>query len=41
MHVDLGVGPTHGLHGDAPHLVLAPLDIADCVFTSAWGVRPW
>lgn len=28
----------HGLHGDAPHLVLAPLDIADCVYTSAWAV---
>ena len=28
----------HGLHGDAPHLVLAPLDIADCVFTTAWAV---
>jgi 2-oxoglutarate ferredoxin oxidoreductase subunit alpha len=29
----------HGLHGDAPHLVLAPLDIADCVFTTAWAVQ--
>ncbi|PLW67697.1 2-oxoacid:acceptor oxidoreductase subunit alpha [Pseudohalioglobus lutimaris] len=29
----------HGLHGDAPHLVLAPLDIADCVYTSAWAVQ--
>ena len=28
----------HGLHGDAPHLVLAPLDIADCVFTTGWAV---
>ncbi|MEJ2576267.1 MAG: 2-oxoacid:acceptor oxidoreductase subunit alpha [Gammaproteobacteria bacterium] len=28
-----------GLHGDAPHLVLAPLDIADCVFTTEWAVR--
>lgn len=28
----------NGLHGDAPHLVLAPLDIADCVYTSAWAV---
>ncbi|MCB1732317.1 MAG: 2-oxoacid:acceptor oxidoreductase family protein, partial [Halieaceae bacterium] len=26
----------NGLHGDAPHLVLAPLDIADCVFTTGW-----
>ena len=29
----------NGLHGDAPHLVLAPLDIADCVFTTGWGVQ--
>jgi 2-oxoglutarate ferredoxin oxidoreductase subunit alpha len=28
----------HGLHGDAPHLVLAPLSIADCVFTASWTV---
>jgi 2-oxoglutarate ferredoxin oxidoreductase subunit alpha len=28
-----------GLHGDAPHLVLAPLDIADCVFTTGWAVQ--
>ena len=28
-----------GQHGDAPHLVLAPLDIADCVFTTGWAVR--
>jgi 2-oxoglutarate/2-oxoacid ferredoxin oxidoreductase subunit alpha len=29
----------NGLHGDAPHLVLAPLDIPDCVYTSAWAVN--
>jgi 2-oxoglutarate ferredoxin oxidoreductase subunit alpha len=29
----------NGLHGDAPHLVLAPLSIADCVFTSGWAVQ--
>ena len=29
----------YGLHGDAPHLVLAPLDIADCAFTAQWAVR--
>ena len=29
----------NGLHGDAPHLVLAPLDIADCVFTTGWAVN--
>jgi 2-oxoglutarate ferredoxin oxidoreductase subunit alpha len=28
----------HGLHGDAPHLVLAPLSIADCCFTVHWAV---
>lgn len=27
----------YGPHGDAPHLVLAPLSIADCVFTTAWA----
>jgi 2-oxoglutarate ferredoxin oxidoreductase subunit alpha len=29
----------NGLHGDAPQLVLAPLDIADCVFTTGWAVN--
>ncbi len=29
----------YGLHGDAPHLVLAPLDIGDCVFTTQWAVQ--
>ncbi len=29
----------HGLHGDAPHLVLAPLDVADCAFTTGWAVQ--
>jgi 2-oxoglutarate ferredoxin oxidoreductase subunit alpha len=29
----------YGAHGDAPHLVLAPLNIADCVFTLGWAVR--
>ncbi|WP_432474366.1 2-oxoacid:acceptor oxidoreductase subunit alpha [Amphritea sp. HPY] len=28
----------YGLHGDAPHLVLAPLTIGDCVFTTQWSV---
>ncbi|MBI5718868.1 MAG: 2-oxoacid:acceptor oxidoreductase subunit alpha [Burkholderiales bacterium] len=28
-----------GLHGDAPHLVLAPTSIADCVATSEWAVQ--
>ena len=29
----------HGLHGDAPHLVLAPLDVADCAFTTGWAIQ--
>lgn len=29
----------NGTHGDAPHLVLAPLDVRDCVFTTQWAVR--
>jgi len=29
----------YGLHGDAPHLVLAAMDIRDCVFTFQWAVR--
>ena len=28
----------HGLHGDAPHLVLAPLSVTDCLFTMQWAV---
>ena len=27
----------YGLHGDAPHLVLAPQSIADCLFTTQWA----
>ncbi|MET0044536.1 MAG: 2-oxoacid:acceptor oxidoreductase subunit alpha [Candidatus Thiodiazotropha sp. 6PLUC3] len=29
----------YGLHGDAPHLVLAPLSIRDAVFTTQWAVQ--
>jgi 2-oxoglutarate ferredoxin oxidoreductase subunit alpha len=29
----------YGLHGDAPHLVLAALDIGDCVLTLHWATR--
>ena len=29
----------YGFHGDAPHLVLAALSIADCVFTFQWAVN--
>ena len=35
---DLNIA-VYGLHGDAPHLVLAPLDIRDCVFTLHWATR--
>lgn len=28
----------HGLHGDAPHLVLAPNSISDCLATTQWAV---
>lgn len=27
----------YGCHGDAPHLVLAPQSIADCLFTTQWA----
>lgn len=27
----------YGLHGDAPHLVLAPQSVADCLFTAQWA----
>jgi 2-oxoglutarate ferredoxin oxidoreductase subunit alpha len=29
----------HGLHGDAPRLVLAPSSIADCAATTQWAVE--
>lgn len=29
----------HGLHGDAPHLVLAVLDHIDCILTTEWAAR--
>lgn len=29
----------NGLHGDAPHLVLAPTSLADCIFTTQWAVH--
>ena len=28
----------HGFHGDAPHLVLAPNGVADCLQTTRWAV---
>jgi 2-oxoglutarate/2-oxoacid ferredoxin oxidoreductase subunit alpha len=33
---DLNIA-VYGLHGDAPHLVLAPQSISDCVFTTQWA----
>jgi 2-oxoglutarate ferredoxin oxidoreductase subunit alpha len=29
----------YGLHGDAPHLVLAPNSVADCLRTTQWAVE--
>lgn len=29
----------YGMHGDAPHIVVAPLTISDCVFATQWAVR--
>jgi len=29
----------YGLHGDAPHLVLAPVSVPDCVRTAQWAVH--
>ncbi len=29
----------NGLHGDAPHLVLAPTSVTDCIFTTQWAVH--
>jgi len=28
-----------GLHGDAPHLVVAPTTVGDCLFTTQWAVH--
>jgi 2-oxoglutarate ferredoxin oxidoreductase subunit alpha len=29
----------YGMHGDAPHLVVAPNSIGDCLFTTQWAVH--
>ncbi len=29
----------YGCHGDAPHIVMAPLGVADCLFTGQWAVH--
>ncbi|MGE5722419.1 MAG: 2-oxoacid:acceptor oxidoreductase family protein, partial [Sphingomonadales bacterium] len=35
---DLNIA-VYGLHGDAPHLVVAPTSIADCIHTTQWAVH--
>ena len=35
---DLNIA-VYGMHGDAPHLVLAPQSVGDCVFTSQWATH--
>jgi len=35
---DLNIA-VYGLHGDAPHLVVAPTSIADCTYTTQWAVH--
>ena len=34
---DLNIA-VYGLHGDAPHVVIAPMSVADCLYTSQWAV---
>ncbi|MCL4801568.1 MAG: 2-oxoacid:acceptor oxidoreductase subunit alpha [Burkholderiales bacterium] len=29
----------HGMHGDAPHVVVAPNSVADCLLTTQWAVH--
>ncbi len=29
----------YGVHGDAPHIVVAPISVSDCVFTTQWAVH--
>ena len=35
---DLNIA-VYGLHGDAPHVVTAPLSVADCLQTAQWSVH--
>lgn len=35
---DLNIA-VYGLHGDAPHIVVAPNSVADCLFTTQWAVH--
>jgi len=34
---DLNIA-VYGFHGDAPHVVVAPLTVADCLYTAQWAV---
>jgi 2-oxoglutarate ferredoxin oxidoreductase subunit alpha len=34
---DLNIA-VYGFHGDAPHVVVAPTSVGDCLFTSQWAV---
>jgi len=35
---DLNIA-VYGFHGDAPHVVVAPTSVADCLFTTQWAVH--
>ena len=35
---DLNIA-VYGLHGDAPHIVVAPVSLGDCLFTTQWAVH--
>lgn len=35
---DLNIA-VYGMHGDAPHIVVAPTSLTDCLFTSRWAVH--
>jgi 2-oxoglutarate/2-oxoacid ferredoxin oxidoreductase subunit alpha len=35
---DLNIA-VYGLHGDAPHVVVAPFSVSDCLFTTQWAVH--
>ncbi len=35
---DLNIA-VYGFHGDAPHVVIAPMSVSDCLFTTQWAVH--
>jgi 2-oxoglutarate ferredoxin oxidoreductase subunit alpha len=35
---DLNIA-VYGLHGDAPHIVVAPVSLGDCLFSTQWAVH--